>query len=1047
MRPRILKNRMVKASFVATGSLLLLVLHAAPAEEEESAPIISNLPEAAPGPVDFERDIEPILTSRCLSCHGPEKVMGGLRLHTRELVLAGSDDGPVIIEGQSAKSRLVHLVAGLDSPRMPLQGQPLSTREIGLLRAWIDAGAPWGGEGQTADPIAASRHWAFQPIHAFPEPVVRHSDWVRNPIDAFVLDRLEKEGLEPSPETDRATLMRRLYLDLLGLPPQPSEIAAFLDDHQPGSYERLVGRVLDSPHFGERWARHWLDLARYADSDGFEKDTLRPHAWRYREWVIDAYNRDLPYDQFVTQQIAGDLLPSANLETKVATGFHRNTLTNTEGGVDPEQYRVEQVVDRTNTTGLVFLGLTVGCAQCHSHKYDPITQREYYQLYAFFNQAMEQDIPAPLEEEIADYERALQEWERKFFQLKAAVQEQKKRIVEDTQASHQLAAWEAELDYTPPDWVLLEPISFSSSGGAALQKQSDGSLLATGHQPERDRYTVITKTTLTGIHGFRIEALPDPSLPAGGPGRAPDGGFVLSELKISAARQGRPTGLANVSFQAARSDFELKDFEADKIVDGDTETGWRGAPGPNEDPRHQAVVLVHKSAGYEGGTLLSFTLEHLAEEQQTLGRFRLWASSADKKTLERVFPPEVERALATAPEQRSEWQRQAMLEYWAERHPHMKERKAALEDHRVKKPQPPYTKAQTLAANPRPPETYLHIRGDFKRRGERVQPDSPAVLPPLKARGKLPDRLDLANWLMYPANPLTSRVAVNRVWQHLFGRGLVATSEDFGTRGESPSHPELLDWLATRFIRRGWSHKELVREIVTSSAYRQSSRIRTDLMERDPKNRLLARQSRFRLEAEATRDLFLSVSGLLNPRVGGPGIRPPLPEDVTDLKYGGVTWETSEGAERYRRGLYIFFQRTLPYPMLMIFDSPDSNTACVRRNRSNTPLQALTLLNDPVFVECHQAFGRRILEESSGHDEERIRYGFRLALGRQPGPRELQLLSGLLDDQRKLFREDLENSEKLVAEHQPAEVDPGEAAAWVALGRTILNLDEFVTRE
>ena len=1038
----------MKAGVLGFFSLLLLVLQAAPQPgKKETVPADEVLPEPASETVDYEHDIRPILTSRCFGCHGPEKVMGGLRLHTRDLALAGGDDGPVILEGRSADSRLIRMVVGLDSPRMPLQGEPLSAREIGLLRSWIDAGLSWSDEKPVPGSVE-NRHWAFQPVRAPQTPAVRRSEWVGNPIDAFILARLEEENLQPSPEADRATLIRRLYLDLLGLPPGASEMAAFLQDRQSGSYQRLVTRILDSPHFGERWARHWLDLARYADSDGFEKDTPRPHAWRYREWVIDAYNRDLPYDQFLTQQLAGDLLPQADLGAKVATGFHRNTLTNREGGVDPEQFRVEQVVDRTNTTGLVFLGLTVGCAQCHSHKYDPITQREYFQLYAFFNQAMESDIPAALEREIKDYETARLEWDAKLEKLDAALREEKSRILNETGSRQKLAAWEAELDYKSPQWMLLEPLSFSSVGGSTIQKQSDHSLLVTGHRPDQDRYTVVARTTLTGIHGFRLEALPHSSLPQGGPGRAEDGGFILSELQLSAAPENRPTSLANIPFQAARSDFNPQDFGVDKLVDGDTKTGWRGISSRDRKSPPQAVVVLHKSAGYEGGTLLTFDLQQAAEGGQSLGRFRLWASSADKDTLEKVFPARVEKALATRSAQRTVEQRQALLEYWTEQQPAVKDRKAALEEHRVQKPQLPATKAQILVANPHPPRTYLHIRGDFTRRGQQVQPGTPAVLPALTARNGSPDRLDLANWLLSPANPLTSRVAVNRVWQYLFGQGLVATPEDFGTRGERPSHPELLDWLATRFMRRGWSHKELIRQIVTSSTYRQSSHLRSGLAQRDPKNRLLARQTRFRLESETTRDLFLSVSGLLNPHIGGPSIRPHLPSDIADLKFGSSgIWEASERSQRYRRGLYIFFQRTLPYPMLMTFDSPDSNSACLRRTRSNTPLQALTLLNDPVFVECHQAFGRRLLEEGMEADQARIRYGFRLALAREPNPQELRLLTGLLDEQRKLFGADSESSEKLVAEHRPAGVDPAEAAAWVALGRTILNLDEFVTRE
>ena len=825
---------------------------------------VSKLPPPAQGPIEFAKDIQPILETRCVACHGPAKDSSGLRLDTGEAALKGSNFGPVIVPGKSADSRLIHLVGGLEpQTKMPPKGPPLTAAEVSKLRAWIDQGAKWPAGLVLKSAAAASpTHWAFIPPRRPALPAVKAEAWVRNEIDRFILARLEAEGITPAPEADRVTLIRRLSFDLIGLPPSPREVDAFLNDSRPDAYERLVDRLLASPHYGERWGRHWLDLARYADSDGYEKDTGRPHAWRYRHWVIAALNRDLPFDRFTVEQLAGDLLPNATTEQKVATGFHRNTLTNNEGGVDKEQFRVEQVVDRVNTTGQVWLGLTVGCAQCHDHKYDPLGQKEYYQLFAFFNSANEVNLPAPLPGEAEMYQQQQAAWERRRDELQAAVAAYQKDQLPVNQAK-----WESELR--------------------------------------------------------------------------------LPEL--------------------------------------------------------------------------------------------------------RALPADVRAALLVAPAQRTADQKKVLADHYAKIDKRLAELTKAVADHAKTAPTP--TLAQTLAEGP-PRKTHVHIRGDFLRKGVEVEPGVPAVLhplrptPPREGSPGRPTRLDLAEWLVAPENPLTARVTVNWVWHKYFGRGLVATLEDFGTRGEKPSHPELLDWLATEFVRQKWSLKALHRLIVTSATYRQSSAARPELRERDPLNVLLARQNRLRLEAEILRDNALTVSGLLHRKLGGPSVRPPQPAGIAELTYAGAArWVESTGPDRYRRGLYTWFQRTSPYPMLMTFDAPDSNVCCVKRERSNTPLGALTLLNDAVFVECAQAFGRRIVQEESGGPEARVRHAVRIALAREPTAKERAVLLRLYEEALARYKAHPAAAAQLVGAYQPIGADPAEAAAWVVVARTLMNLDEFITRE
>lgn len=850
----------------------------------------------APGPERFAA-VHRLLSERCIQCHGPAQKQGGLRLDLRADALRGGDSGPALRPGHGAESLLIRYVRGADPKKvMPPTGPRLAPDQVALLKDWIDQGAPWPGEPARSGSGSAS-HWAFVAPKLPTVPAVKLRSWVKTPVDAFILARLEKEGVRPSPPADRATLIRRLSLDLTGLLPSPKEVDAFLADRDPNAYERVVDRLLASPHFGERWGRHWLDLARYADSDGYEKDLPRTYAYLYRDWVIQAFNRDMPFDRFTVEQLAGDLLPGATLEQKIATGFHRNTLKNREGGADQEEDRNKIAVDRVNTTGTAWLGLTVACAECHSHKYDPISQREYYGLFAFFNSVQDVDLPAARPEEQQAYERAKAEHARREAELKQA----------------------------------------------------------------------------------------------------------------------------------------LRDFEA-------------GA-----------------------------ALERQARWEQTADRGRV--------------PPTVAEIMALPAADRTPGQSKALRDYYKTLDPVWVKLEAGVSEHAKKAPAPPAKRAQTLAENPKPPATRIHLRGDFLRKGDPVDPHTPSVLPALQVSDKQPNRLDLARWLVDPRHPLTARVAVNRVWQHLFGQGLVRTSNDWGTRGERPSHPELLDYLASVFAasptdgekggrsegekgspapsvspslvpsvspslnppvpRLAWSHKRLIKLIVMSAVYQQASANRPDLREKDPRNVLLARQSRFRPEAEIVRDLYLGAAGLLNPEVGGPSIRPPLPADIAALGYAdSVKWPESRGAERYKRGMYVFFQRTVPYPMLATFDAPDSNVTCTRRERSNTPLQALTLLNDPVFFEAAQALARRVLKEKPGAAAERVRHAFRTCLSREPSTTEARRLEQLHREMLELCRKNAAEAKKLAGPASlPEGVEAEEVAAWVVVARTILNLDEFITRE
>jgi hypothetical protein len=965
----------------------------------------------AQAPVDFGRDILPILSNNCFTCHGPddENRKARLRLDTQQGALGEGKSGAIaIVPGKSAESELVlRITSPHDDEVMPPRDakEKLTAAQIALLKRWVDEGAPWGN------------HWAYAAPRRTEPPALKSGTTPAHPIDRFVRARLEQEGIAPSPEADRRTLFRRLSFDLVGLPPDPAAVQAFVDDRRPDAYERLVDSLLASPHFGERWGRHWLDLARYADSAGYLNDTLRPYAYLYRDWVIDAVNRDQPFDQFTIEQLAGDLLPNATLEQKIATGFHRNSLKNDEAGADLELDRTKAAVDRTATTGAVWLGLTVGCAECHTHKYDPITHREFYQLYSFFNSTAERDLPAPRPDELAAYNQRHAVWEKERQKLESPLSDYVATLV-DTK----VPAWEAELKVPAARWTVLAPeeITIVTEDEERTFLPNDDRSISTGpRDPVRSRYIVkapLAGSALAGVTTFRLEALADLG---GKVGRARSGDFHLAEF--SAMLKTADGAQHKLEFAAARASFAAKSSTPELTLDGDNTTGWSVAP--QTDDSHVLVFELKSPRDLPADATLYFELEHRITG--VLTKFRLSATSAALPIEPSTLPDSILATLDTAPAQRTSAQKLELARHVARfADAAGQELYKPLALHIGRKPEYPKTAAPVLIAHER--KTHIHLRGDYQQPGEEVQPGTLSILHPFRPRGAKPDRLDLARWLVDPANPLTARVTVNHIWKHLLGRGLVATVDNFGSLGDSPSHPELLDYLATEFVQRGWSRKQLIRLIVSSATYRQSSVIRRDLIDRDPLNVLLARQSRHRLEAEIVRDAFLASSGLLNPKVGGPSIHPPLPSFV--LAFGrNKAWPETKGAEAYRRGMYIHLRRNVPYPMLTTFDASDASVACLQRERSNSPLQALTLLNDPVFFECSTKLAER-LAAVPGDIDAQLRHGFELCLSRPPEPAESIALRSHYDDQLKL-------------------ADGDAKLAMVAAARLLLNLDEFITRE
>jgi mono/diheme cytochrome c family protein len=1008
--------------------------------------------------IDFASRIQPIFDDNCVRCHGSSVQQNQLRLDSLAGLMQGSLHGKVVIPGNSKDSPLVRRLLGLDEPRMPFGSPPLAAEKIVLLRSWIDQGAPGAPAPEAGSDSARgtgvkTKHWAFVTATRPALPEVKDKAWVRNPIDDFVLARLEREGLSPSPEADKETLIRRVSLDLVGLPPTIAEVDAFLADKSGNAYEKVVDRLLASPHYGERWARPWLDLARYADTNGYEKDDRRV-AWKFRDWVIDALNKDMSFREFTIEQIAGDLLPNPNTDQLIATGFNRNTLLNQEGGIDQEEQRWYTLVDRVNTTASVWLGITLGCAQCHNHKFDPFTNRDYYQFLAFFDNAqykaqnLGQGEGWILEPEV---ELPTPEQEKKSRELQAEIGQLQKVLDTSTpQLEAAEAKWEEEMKRTAAEWTALRPSHYVSAGGATLTLNDDLSILAGGKNPEADTYTLQATTNRTGITGVRLEALNDSSLPHGGPGRDAEGNFFLSALEVEAAPADKPQAAQRVAFKEAIANESQAGYSAKNLVN--TEPGPKGwaiesSPAPTPLIR-QAVLMPDKPFGFASGTLLTIRLKHeMRHASRNVGRFRLSVTSiADPASIARL-PARVAPILEIPPAQRTaEQKNQLAAAYRAISSLLQPTRDGLAEAKKSLKNLGILTALIMRERNSEVPSTYMHIRGSYLAVGEKVTAAVPAVFKPLPKQ-EVPNRLALAEWLVDDDNPLTARVQVNRFWEALWGHGIVETSEDFGSQGERPTHPELLDWLATEFMRQGWDMKKMIRLMVTSATYRQSSRATPELLERDPYNKLLARGPRFRVEAEMVRDIALEASGLLSPKVGGPSVFPYQPEGVWDLVYNDDKWVMSEGEARHERGIYTFVRRSAPYPSLTTFDAPSREFCTVRRVRTNTPLQALTTLNDPVFFEAAQALARKIMSDAGSDPPAGVVYAFRRCLTRHPKPDELARMLAFYNLQLDRFRKDSKAASEVAKGFDGSPANVPELAAWTMVSNVLLNLDETITKE
>jgi mono/diheme cytochrome c family protein len=1122
--------------------------------------------------VDYQRDVRPIISAKCYHCHGPDDGAreAKLRFDIREEAVKERKGGTFAIKpGDVKRSELVARISTSDPDELmppPKTGHPLTKEEVETLKRWVQQGAPY------AD------HWAFtKPVAPAIPKTSASKAWAKNEVDYFIHQKLKEAKLSPNAEADKHTLVRRLSLDLIGLPPTPQEVEAFVNDKSVNAYEKLVDRLLASPHFGEKWARMWLDLARYADSAGYGSDPLRMNIWPYRDWVINAFNRNLPYNQFTIEQLAGDLLPNATPEQMTATAFHRNTMTNTEGGTDDEEFRVAAVKDRVGTTMQVWMGLTMNCAQCHTHKYDPISQKEYYQFYAFFNQTEDSDkpdeyptMPLPSADET---ERTAK------IQTEIAALE-KQFSITSPELLDELAAWE-KAQKTGVAWATLNALEAKSRSGSELNVQSDQSILAAGEAADADVYTVKWRLNGSGVTALRLEVLPDDSLPAKGPGRA-SGNFVLNDVKLTvkksdaqvpaaryvrielpgkqkilslaevqvfsggqnvaqgkAAKQsstsydalasyavdgntdgkfdakstthnqtednpwwevdlgtsvavervavwnrtdgnvgGRLAGFRIVALDANRktvwentvpeapkpkaeiatngertvllknasADHSQGDFEVAKAIDTDKKTGWAVA---SEFGKPHAAVFELASPLTEGeGAVITLTLDQSYGTKHLLGKFRLQATT--QKTPVRELSKEVLAVLVVDATKRTEAQRKTLLDYYRPMSVSLAKVNAQLAQKRkdLAAIKPLVLPVMKELGAEKKRSTHLFNKGNFLDPGAEVQPEFLARFAPPKA--EVPrNRLGVAEWLVSRDNPLTARVQVNRLWSQLFGRGLVLTEEDFGTQGTLPSHPELLDYLSVEFMTKGWDMKGMIKTMVMSATYRQSSVVSEKSAARDPQNILLSHYPRRRLDAEGVRDQALALSGLLSGKIGGPSVYPPQPDGLWRAAFNGQrSWSTSAGEDRYRRGLYTFWRRTVPYPSMATFDAPSRENCTLRRLPTNTPLQAFVTLNDPAFVEMSQALGRRIQKEGGSTLEERVKYALTLCLARPAQAEQVKALVELYQSELEHYRKDTESAKKLAigADGKAGAGDTAEQAAWTVVGNVLLNLDGVLTK-
>lgn len=1143
--------------------------------------LLTPVTHAAEPVIDFNRDIRPILSNRCLKCHGPDEKerQAGLRLDTRDSAFAKLESGKAaIVASKPDESELIRRITSNNpDDRMPPagQGKPLEAHEVELFRAWIQQGAKFAA------------HWSYEKPRRPEVPAVKSdlSDLkfqIRNPIDAFILARLEREGLKPSPEADRYALGRRLALDLTGLPPTWDEIQAFVTDSDPQAYEKFVDRMLAKESYGEHWARQWLDLARYADSAGYADDPART-IWAYRDWVIKAFNKNMPFDQFTIEQLAGDLLPNPTEEQLIATAFHRNTLTNNEGGTNDEEFRNVAIVDRVNTTMATWMGTTINCCQCHSHKYDPISQEDFYRLFAILNQTEDADRPdeSPrLELFTSEQLKQKETWLADVARLEKDVATATPAVLES------LAKWDAAFPRALA-WKPLKPTSGKSDGGVTLNVADDGTVRA-DKAAAKATYSVEIPLPAGKLNAMRLDTLPDDSLPGKGAGFG-GGNFVLSKVSATitppngtrlngrfvrvelpgkarflhlaevqvftgndnlalkgeakqsttdyggdakrandgntsgdytknsvshTAQEDNPwwevdlkselpidrvvlwnrtdagteermrnfrvlvlndkhepvwskdfadppkpssefalSGVRGVPFTTAFADHEQgAGFEAKNVLAPQANKGW--AVGGKLDQPHTLTLVTSAPVEVAEGSTLTVTLEQASSfENHTLGKFRLSLTDDPRAAESARVPAAILAILNTPAEQRNEAQRAELTKFYLMIAPEL----AAARDQLAMtkksladlKPATTVPILRELAADKRR-KTNIQLRGNFMDLGKEVTPGVPAAFHPLPPElAAAPNRLALAKWLIDENNPLTARVLANRYWDTIFGNGLVRTSEEFGSQGDQPTHPELLDWLATEVVRLKWDTKALLKLIVTSATYRQSSKVTPELLERDPENYLLARGPRFRLSAEMIRDQALAVSGLLSPKMFGPPVKPFQPNLGVNAAFGsGIDWQASAGEDKYRRGIYTTWRRSNPYPSMSAFDAPNREVCTIRRARTNTPLQALVTLNDPVYIEAAQALART-MAKSGTTTADHIRAGFQQCTSRPPSDSELADLTKLFNNARERFAKDIERARKLATNPLgplPDGADPVELAAWTVVGNVLLNLDEMFMR-
>ncbi|MFI5379526.1 MAG: PSD1 and planctomycete cytochrome C domain-containing protein [Tepidisphaerales bacterium] len=1006
--------------------------------------ILSTLPVRA-DPVNFERDIRPILSNNCFACHGPDSSArkAGLRLDRRDDALAQHDDGAAIVPGDLDKSMLVHRITADDPEEiMPPRktGKKLTPQQIDTLKRWI------------AEKANYSTHWSFVPP-ARPEiPAVKDAAWARNPIDAFVLAKLERDGLKPSAGASRETLIRRATLDLTGLPPTLAEIDAYLADESPDAYEKLIDRLLASPHFGERMAVDWLDAARYADTHGYHIDSGRDMT-RWREWVIEAFNTNMPFDRFTIEQLAGDLLPGATLDQKIASGFNRNHMINFEGGAIPEEYHNAYLVDRVNTTSTVWLGLSMNCCQCHDHKFDPLTSRDYYSFYAFFNNVPENGLDGSKGNAVPFIQAPTRQQKSTIDQLATEIRKAESEMLADNAGVDAAqGVWETKASQQTTQWSILKAAALKSANGSTFKTLDDLSILATGPNPEKETYTLTAPATLATITAIRLEMLPHDSLAGHGPGRSENGNVVMTGVRLELADG------TEIPFKSASADFSQDGFPVASVISQGKRPGW--AIFPQAGKPHHAIFELATPLSLDPGTPISIAVEfNSGYARHQPGLFRLAVTGGSRPHDQDALPQNVQAILRSAADERTDAQRTDLRRFYRENVSTdlapLRQTLAELRQRQITLNAAIPT-AMVMQEMPKPRDTFLLIRGQYDKPGDKLTPATPAMLPPMPP--ELPrNRLGLAKWLVGGNHPLTARVTVNRYWQTFFGTGLVKTAEDFGSQGEYPANRQLLDWLATEFVRTGWDVKAMVRLVLTSSAYRQSSFVTPQLVQNDPENRLLARGPRFRLQAEFIRDQALAVSGLLNARVGGHSVLPYQPAGLWEelmARTDGDNWTaqkytSSHGKDLYRRSMYTFWKRTSPPPQLGTFDAPDREVCTVRRARTNTPLQALILLNDPTYIEASRKLAERMLTEAPADTDAKVAFAFRLATARLPKPAECAVLKTVLEKQRRTYRKNPELAKKLLTNGESpadASLDPVELASWAVVASTILNLDEVVTR-